>query len=157
MEARSTGKANLGSSFSQSIRSTALCTSGVPSTDFYVSDEWAVTKNIKLTYGLRFEKDSNPSCIETCFVVTNVPFTSSGYQGGASIPYSTTITDAVESRSTTSKAHHPQPRFGIAWKRLRQRQDRDPRRHRTVLDQFHRRPGRHLRQPDAEQVRARAG
>ena len=35
---------------------------------------------------MRFEEDFNPSCIETCFVLTNVPFNSPSYQGGVSIP-----------------------------------------------------------------------
>ena len=105
----------LGSSFSQSYPKYGALHFRVPSTDFYVSDEWAVGKNIKLTYGLRFEKDFNPSCIETCFVVTNVPFTSSAYQGGVSVPYNSTI----KTQSNTFynvESIIPQPRIGLAWK-----------------------------------------
>ncbi len=35
----------------------------IPSIDFYGSDEWAVTKDLKLTFGVRFEKDINPTCM----------------------------------------------------------------------------------------------
>ena len=80
-----------------------------------MSDEWAVGKNIKLTFGIRAEKDFNPSCIETCFVVTNVPFGSSGYQGGVSVPYNSTIKTQANTFYNVESVI-PQPRFGIAWK-----------------------------------------
>jgi hypothetical protein len=109
------GQANLGSSFSQSYPKYGALHFRVPSTDFYVSDEWAVSKNLKLTYGLRFEKDFNPSCIETCFVVTNVPFLSSGYQGGITVPYNSTIKTQANTFYNVESII-PQPRVGIAWK-----------------------------------------
>jgi Carboxypeptidase regulatory-like domain len=104
----------LGSSFTQSFPKYGALHFRIPSTDFYVSDEWAVTKNLKLTLGMRFEMDNNPSCIETCFVLTNVPFNSPSYQGGVSIPYNTTI----QTKSNTFYNVEPvivQPRFGVAW------------------------------------------
>jgi len=105
----------LGSSFSQSYPKYGALHFRVPSADFYVSDEWAVSKNIKLTFGMRFEKDFNPSCVETCFELLNQPFISSSYQGGASVPYNTTI----QSKANTFynvESLIPQPRIGIAWK-----------------------------------------
>ena len=36
-------------------------------------------------------KDFNPTCNENCFVLTNVVFGSSGYQGGVTVPYNSTI------------------------------------------------------------------
>jgi hypothetical protein len=105
----------LGSSFSQSFPKYGALHFRVPSTDFYVSDEWAIGKSIKLTYGLRFEKDFNPTCIETCFVVTNVPFGSSGYQGGVGIPYNSTIRTQSNTFYNVENVI-PQPRVGIAWK-----------------------------------------
>jgi hypothetical protein len=109
------GKANLGSSFTQSFPKYGALHFRVPSADFYVSDEWAIGKNIKLTYGMRFEKDFNPSCIETCFVVTNAVFGSSGYQGGVGIPYSATIKTQANTFYNLESVI-PQPRVGIAWK-----------------------------------------
>ena len=103
------------SSFSQSYPRYGALHFRFPSTDFYVSDEWAVTKNIKLTYGLRFEKDFNPRCVENCFVLTIVPFDSSSYQGSVSIPYNTTI----QSKSNlfyNAEGVIVQPRVGVAWK-----------------------------------------
>ena len=105
----------LGSSFSQSFPKYGALHFRVPSADFYVSDEWAVSSSIKLTYGLRFEKDLNPGCIENCFVLTNVPFNSSAYQGGASVPYSTTIQTKPD-LFYNAQGVIVQPRVGIAWK-----------------------------------------
>jgi hypothetical protein len=102
------------SSFTQSFPVYGALHFRFPSADFYVSDDWAVTRNLKLTYGLRVEEDFNPTCIEKCFVLTNVPFTSSGYQGGASIPYNTTLT---KSSNLFYNAEAPivQPRVGFAY------------------------------------------
>jgi hypothetical protein len=110
-----TPKANLGSNFTQSYPQYGALHFRVPSVDFYLSDEWAVTKDLKLTFGMRFEKDINPTCQEKCFVLTNVPFDSSTYQGGASIPYSTTI-QTKSNLFYNAESVIPQPRLGIAWK-----------------------------------------
>jgi hypothetical protein len=109
------GKANLGSSFSQAYTPYGALHFRVPSADFYVSDEWAVASNLKLTFGMRFEKDFNPSCVETCFVLLNVPFVSPSYQGGASIPYNSSIATRKNTFYNVESII-PQPRVGIAWK-----------------------------------------
>jgi hypothetical protein len=103
------------SSFTQSFPLYGALHFRFPSADFYLSDEWAVTKNLKLTYGLRVEEDFNPTCVEKCFVLTNVPFDSPSYQGGVSIPYNTTLT---KSSNLFYNAEGPivQPRFGFAYK-----------------------------------------
>jgi hypothetical protein len=103
------------SSFSQSYPLYGALHFRFPSTDFYVSDEWAVTKDLKLTFGFRGELNNNPSCVEKCFVLTNVPFDSPSYVGGASVPYSTTLT------KQNNLFYHGegviwQPRVGFAWK-----------------------------------------
>jgi hypothetical protein len=106
---------NLGSSFAQTYPVYGAIHFRIPAVDFYASDEWAVSKNLKLTFGMRFEKDLNPSCTEKCFVLTNVPFNSPSYQGGASVPYNTTIT-TNSNLFYNAEAVIPQPRLGVAWK-----------------------------------------
>jgi hypothetical protein len=108
---------NLGSSFGQSFPLYGALHFRFPSADFYGSDEWAVRKDLKITFGLRFEKNQNPSCNEKCFVLTNVPFNSPSYQGGASVPYNGTIT---KSSNLFYNAEHIifQPRVGVAYKPL---------------------------------------
>jgi hypothetical protein len=108
------GKANLGSSFSQSYPKYGALHFRIPSADFYLSDEWAIAKGLKLTYGMRFEQNFNPTCVETCFVLTNVPFNSPSYQANASTPYNSTL-------HTGSNVFYNgegvifEPRVGIAW------------------------------------------
>jgi hypothetical protein len=103
------------SSFSQSFPIYGALHFRFPSADFYVGDEWAVTKNLKLTYGLRIEEDFNPTCIEKCFVLTNVPFDSSSYQGGVNVPYNTTLTKTKD-LFYNAEAPIVQPRVGFAYK-----------------------------------------
>jgi hypothetical protein len=103
------------SSFSQSYPLYGALHFRYPSADFYASDEWAVTKNLKLTYGLRFEKDFNPTCNENCFVLTNVPFTSSGYQGGVTVPYNATL-KTNHDLFYNAEGVIVQPRVGLAYK-----------------------------------------
>ena len=106
---------NLGSTFTQSYPRYGALHFRIPALNFYVSDEWAVTRDFKVTFGIRFEKDLNPSCNENCFVLTNVPFVSPSYQGGASVPYNSTIT-TKSNLFYNAESIIPQPRVGIAWK-----------------------------------------
>lgn len=109
------GKANLGSSFSETYPRYGDLHFRIPSADYYVSDEWAVGKNLKLTYGIRFESDFNPRCVEICSVLTNVPFNSSSYQGGVSVPYNSTL-GLKPNTFYNLQPIIPEPRVGIAWK-----------------------------------------
>jgi len=103
-----------GSSFTQSYPLYGALHFRFPSADFYVSDDWAVNKNLKITFGLRLEENFNPYCIENCFVLTNVPFNSSSYQGGASVPYNATL---QKKNGLFYNAEGPvvQPRIGVAY------------------------------------------
>jgi hypothetical protein len=104
-----------GSLFNQSYPKYGALHFRYPGVGLYISDEWAVSKNIKLTYGMRLEKGFNPTCNETCFVLTNAVFGSSGYQGGASVPYNSTI-QTKSNLFYNVESVVPEPRFGVAWK-----------------------------------------
>ncbi len=103
------------SSFTQSFPLYGALHFRFPSADFYVSDEWAVTKNLKLTYGLRFEENFNPTCVEKCFILTNVPFTDPSYQGGLTVPYNSTL-QGKSNLFYNSEGPIVQPRIGVAYK-----------------------------------------
>jgi len=115
--------ANLGSAFTQSFTPYGALHFRVPSVDFYGSDEWAVTKNLKLTYGIRFEENFNPTCVEKCFSLTNAPFNTTGvlgsnnsaYTGGLSVPYNATLSTG-SNLFYHAEAPIPEPRLGVAWK-----------------------------------------
>lgn len=82
---------------------------------FYGQDEWNVTKNIKLTYGLRVERTGDPSCLENCFSRFNVPFTSPSFQAGADIPYNSSVTTGLTHAYPAVDAVDLLPRAGIVW------------------------------------------
>ncbi|HKD05573.1 MAG TPA: carboxypeptidase regulatory-like domain-containing protein [Bryobacteraceae bacterium] len=108
----STGK---GSNFSQSFPLLGAAHIRAYSLNFYVQDEWNVSPNIKITYGMRFERDGNPACLDNCFNRLNVPFGASNYQGGASIPYNQTIVTGLHNAYAGLEAIIPEPRFSVAW------------------------------------------
>lgn len=85
------------------------------SLNFYGQDEWNVTRNLKLTYGMRFERDGNPACVDNCFARMNEQFGTPGYQGGANIPYNQTITTGLHNAYKQLEALIPEPRFSFAW------------------------------------------
>lgn len=109
------GAAGLGSKFVQSFPKWEAVHFRLWSEDFYVSDEWAVLKNLKLTIGMRFEMDPNPGCTDNCFALLSSPFNSSSYQGSAAIPYNQTIQTGANKAFYNIETVVPEPRFGFAW------------------------------------------
>ncbi|HWZ34337.1 MAG TPA: carboxypeptidase regulatory-like domain-containing protein [Bryobacteraceae bacterium] len=108
----STGK---NSTFGQSFPLLFAAHIRVYSINFYGQDEWAVKPNLKLTFGMRFERDGNPSCVDNCFARMNQQFGMSGYQGGANIPYNQTITTGLNTAYAGLEAVISEPRFGFVY------------------------------------------
>ena len=104
-----------GSTFGQSFPLLAAAHIRVYSLNWYLSDEWNVRKNLKLSYGLRFERDKNPVCVDKCFSRMSTEFLASGYQGGATVPYNTTIQTGLETAYKNYEAVLPEPRVGVVW------------------------------------------
>lgn len=105
----------LASSFSQSYPLLYAAHIRLYSLNFYGQDEWNVSKSLKLTFGMRFERDGNPSCVDKCFARMNEQFGTTGYQGGASIPYNQTITTGLSNAYAGLESMIYEPRFGFAW------------------------------------------
>jgi hypothetical protein len=108
----STGK---NSALTQSFSLLAAAHIRAYSLNVYAQDEWAIRKNVKLTYGLRLERDGNPACTDNCFARMNQQFGTGGYQGGASIPYNQTITTGLHNAYAGLEAIIPEPRVGIVY------------------------------------------
>ncbi len=108
----STGK---NSSFSQSFAELAAAHIRAYSLNVYVQDEWAMRRNLKLTYGIRLERDGNPACLDNCFALMNNQFGTGGYQGGANIPYNQTITTGLHNAYHSLESIIPEPRVGIVY------------------------------------------
>lgn len=83
---------------------------------FYAQDEWAIKDNLKLTYGLRFERTGDPTCLENCFSNLNEPFGQAGYLNGANTPYNKTIVTGLSHAYPAVDALDVDPRVGIVWK-----------------------------------------
>lgn len=110
-----TPSAGLGSNFSQSFPRFEAVHFREPFLGFYLSDEWAATRNLKVTLGMRFEHDGNPACVDNCFAAFNAPFISSGYQGGINVPYDSTIQTGLHQAFYSLPAMVYEPRLGFAW------------------------------------------
>jgi hypothetical protein len=81
----------------------------------YVQDEWKVKRNLTLTLAMRIEHDNDPACLDNCFARMNTQFGTSGYTGGASIPYNQTITTGLHTLYQSLQGIIWEPRFGLAW------------------------------------------
>jgi len=81
----------------------------------YAQDEWAAAKNLKLTFGIRFDRTGNPECADNCFSRLTAPFTSPSFQKGLDIPYNQSINTGLGSAYYGVDAVVPQPRLGVVW------------------------------------------
>jgi hypothetical protein len=104
---------NQGSRFTQSYPLLAAAHIRVASLDLYLTDEWNVRKNIKLQYGMRFEHDKNPVCVDNCFSRFNTEFLSSGFQAGANTPFNSSIVTGLHEAYKHYQGLIYEPRVGI--------------------------------------------
>jgi hypothetical protein len=81
---------------------------------FYGADEWSMKTNLKLTFAMRFDRDSNPTCRTDCFSRLAAPFADISH--GMDVPYNQSIL-AGQSLAYPG-SYHPwsfEPRFGFTW------------------------------------------
>jgi hypothetical protein len=104
-----------GSAFSQGFPILFAAHIRVYSLNFYGQDDWAITKNLKLSFGLRMERNKNPSCTDNCFARMNTQFGFAPYQGGANVPYNQTISTGLPTAYASYQSAVWEPRFGFAW------------------------------------------
>ena len=105
----------LGDKFTQSFPNLLQVHLRLASLGAYVQDEWKVRHNVTLTLGFRIEHDRNPVCVDDCFARMNTQFGTTGYVGGASVPYNQTITAGLSTLYQSLEEVIPEPRFGFAW------------------------------------------
>ncbi len=106
---------NTGSKFTQSFPLLEAAHIRLHSLNLYAQDEWAVTKTVKLTYGIRFEQNGNPYCVDKCFSEFTSGFLAPGYQAGSSVPYNSTIRTGLTDAFPSIENFIPEPRLGIVW------------------------------------------
>jgi hypothetical protein len=85
---------------------------------FYFQDEWKASKNLNLTYGVRFELQGNPSCKENCYTRANTTFLGPGYQAGISVPYNATLQTGLNKNFRDFEGIVTEPRFAFAYSPL---------------------------------------
>jgi Carboxypeptidase regulatory-like domain len=105
----------MNSSFSQSYTHLLAAHIRMYSMGFYAQDEWAVKKNLKFTFGLRFERDGDPECLDNCFARFNAPFGTSAFASGVTVPYNASIESGLSQEFASLEPLIPEPRFGFAW------------------------------------------
>jgi hypothetical protein len=79
----------------------------------YAQDDWTVKPNLKLTFGLRAEHDSNPVCQTNCFARLNGDFASISHDPNQ--PYNQAIRTGLHQALPSYTNIAWEPRFGFAW------------------------------------------
>ncbi len=81
----------------------------------YAQDEWAAEPNLKITYGIRFDRTWNPLCLDKCFSSLTDQFTLSSFQKGMSIPYNSSIKEGLSHAYYSTDSMVADPRLGVVW------------------------------------------
>ncbi len=79
----------------------------------YAQDEWSVSKNLKLTFALRAEHNSNPVCQTNCSAQYTGPFAAESTDPNT--PYNTMINANLHQIFRGTDTINWAPRFGFAW------------------------------------------
>lgn len=85
------------------------------SAGIYAQDEWSVRPNLKITAGIRFEKNENPNCADDCFSRMNAQFSSSAFAKGIDIPYSQSVETGLANAYPHTQFGVFEPRAGVVW------------------------------------------
>lgn len=80
---------------------------------WYAEDDWRVNNKLNLTLTARFEHNSNPICVTSCFGRLTAPFEQLDH--GAGIPYNSAINPQTLQALFQSTAVDFVPRIGFAW------------------------------------------
>lgn len=81
----------------------------------YAQDEWAVKPNLKLSFGIRFDHNNNPTCVDKCYNNLDSQFTGSSFNTSPSAAYNSVITTGGSKAYYSIDSIVPQPRIGLVW------------------------------------------
>jgi hypothetical protein len=100
-----------GSNFQQSVPAFGNIHSAFYNAGIYAQDEWKVLPNLMLDFGLRVDRNGNPSCDENCYTryLGGFPNTSATLD----TPYNTTLSSGHSTLMPSMEAAVVQPRFGF--------------------------------------------
>ncbi|HET9743804.1 MAG TPA: carboxypeptidase regulatory-like domain-containing protein [Terriglobales bacterium] len=112
-----TSMTQLGEGLAYQYRARYNASSNVPiatyGVGFYGQDEWRATSNLKLTFALRLERNSNPVCQTNCLDNFVGPFGT--FPTGTDVPYNSVIQTGLHQGFPGVDAILPSPRFGFVW------------------------------------------
>jgi hypothetical protein len=80
---------------------------------FYIEDDWTVTRDLKLTGTLRFDRESNITSRQNAFARLAVPFEQADHD--PAIPYNQAIQTGVAQAFYSATPLTFEPRLGFAW------------------------------------------
>jgi hypothetical protein len=110
-----TGQLVNGSNYSQAFPSILAAHILYYSLGAYAQDEWSVKSNLKITFGLRLDRNTNPSCSDKCFARLDEPFSSPAFAKGIDIPYNQSIETGLTHAFASTQFGVFQPRVGIVY------------------------------------------
>lgn len=102
-----------GTNFIQSFSTRATQPVALYALALYGEDEWSMRPNLKLTFSLRAEHDSNPVCQTDCFARLSGDFLTNSHDPNQ--PYNQAILTGLHQALPGYTAIDWQPRFGFAW------------------------------------------
>ncbi len=81
----------------------------------YLEDQWKMLPNLTLTYGMRFEHNSNPVCQKNCFATLSDNFATLAANTSTSTPYNQLIASGQHQAFPSFQTLAYEPRIGIAY------------------------------------------
>ncbi len=81
----------------------------------YLEDQWKVRPNFTVTYGMRFEHNSNPVCQKNCFANLSDNFLTLAAATTTATPYNQLISSGLHQAFPSFQAVAYEPRIGIAY------------------------------------------
>ena len=102
-----------GSQFSQNFSNLGQVPIALYSAAVYAQDQWKPVSNLSITYGLRLDRNANPTCRKNCFTRLNGPFGSVNHD--STQPYNSVIRTGLSQTFPAIEAISLQPRVGMAY------------------------------------------
>ncbi len=103
-----------GSNYTQSFTTLDVAHIRFYNLGLYAQDEWNVRPNLKVTYGIRFDRTGDPSCLDNCFSRL-----ANGFQPtSASVPYDQSVETGLRYAYGSTEFANPEGRLGVVWSPL---------------------------------------
>jgi hypothetical protein len=105
--------ANGGDTYSQRYSKSAVQPESIHSFGFYVEDEWRASRNLKLTFALRADSNSNEQCRHACYARPTGSFLNMDHS--ITTPYNASLETGLNSFFPSLQTIAWGPRIGFAW------------------------------------------